>query len=268
VYAKGNVTIYRATLRLLIEAIGDLPLSSITPRHIDTFKSRRLNVIKPVTVNLELRTLKAALNTAKRWNLITENPCDKVKRLSLPDQPPIYFKRDDLEKLLGQIQECWLKDVVVFAVMTGLRRGEIANLQWRDVNLEKRIISIHSSPTFRTKFGKNRLVPLNESAVQLLRIRMGLSTSDFVFSLNDKKIFPGWIQAKFKRYVFQAGLGNELHFHSLRHTFASWLVQDGVSIFEVQKLLGHSNIAVTQVYSHLQPETLHATVNRIALPMN
>jgi integrase/recombinase XerD len=54
-----------------------------------------------------------------------------------------------------------------------------------------------------------------------------------------------------------------LHFHSLRHTFASWLVQDGVSLYEVQKLLGHSSIAVTQVYSPLQPEQLHATVNRI-----
>ena len=73
---------------------------------------------------------------------------------------------------------------------------------------------------------------------------------------------------KLKKYVTEIGLDGKLHFHSFRHTFASWLVQDGVSLYEVQKLLGHSNIAVTQVYSHLQPEGLHSTVNKISLTLN
>jgi site-specific recombinase XerD len=69
--------------------------------------------------------------------------------------------------------------------------------------------------------------------------------------------------------VKEAKLENHrLHLHSLRHTFASWLVQDGVSLYEVQKLLGHSSIAVTEIYSHLQPEQLHETVNRLKVSLN
>ena len=92
--------------------------------------------------------------------------------------------------------------------------------------------------------------------------------SEFVFSIRDKQIDEDMLTHLFKEYVLKAGLESRLHFHSLRHTFASWLVQDGVSLYEVQKLLGHSNIAVTQVYSHLQPEGLHSTVNRISIPLN
>jgi site-specific recombinase XerD len=73
----------------------------------------------------------------------------------------------------------------------------------------------------------------------------------------------------FKTYARNAlGSATKLHFHSLRHTFATWLVQDGVSLYEVQKLLGHSNISVTEIYSHLQPEQLHGTVNRLQIALN
>jgi len=83
-----------------------------------------------------------------------------------------------------------------------------------------------------------------------------------------KQLTKDYLSKRFKRYVHIAGMNPKLHFHSLRHTFATWLVQDGVSLYEVQKLLGHSSIAVTQVYSHLQPEQLHATVNRIVVSLN
>ncbi len=75
-----------------------------------------------------------------------------------------------------------------------------------------------------------------------------------------------WVSHKFKYYVYALRLtDNRLHFHSLRHTFASWLVQDGVSLYSVQKLLGHSSNNVTQVYAHLQPEQLHSTVERLQI---
>ena len=92
--------------------------------------------------------------------------------------------------------------------------------------------------------------------------------SDYVFMPRGHKINDDHATKKLKAYVTANGLNGKLHFHSLRHTFASWLVQDGVSLYEVQKLLGHSNIAVTQVYSHLQPEGLHNTVNRISIQLN
>ena len=72
----------------------------------------------------------------------------------------------------------------------------------------------------------------------------------------------------FKAYVIAAGLNDRLHFHSLRHTFATWLVQSGVGIYEVQKLMGHSSVAVTQVYAHLAPSELHSAEEKIALSLN
>jgi site-specific recombinase XerD len=147
-----------------------------------------------------------------------------------------------------------------------MRRGEIVNLRFQQVDLDRRLIHIQSSPTFRTKQGKQRTIPLNDVAVQMLESKANHILSEYVFTNRGSKIAESWLSHRFKHYVRLAKLENaRLHFHSLRHTFASWLVQDGVSLYEVQKLLGHSSIDVTQIYSHLQPEQLHSTVNRIVL---
>jgi integrase len=165
--------------------------------------------------------------------------------------------------------------LVVFAVMTGMRRGELLNLTWKDVDFERRLLTIHSGEGFRTKGGKRRSVPMSQAVYQLLLTRaqrsIGLPTclaSRYVFALNGKRIDGVYVCHKFKRYVREAGLNERLHFHSLRHTFATWLVQEGVSIYEVQKLLGHSNISVTQVYSHLAASELHGAVNKISVSLN
>jgi site-specific recombinase XerD len=128
---------------------------------------------------------------------------------------------------------------------------------------------VRSSPTFKTKQGKQRVVPLSDLAFHLLNSKSARRVSDYVFTLNGDKIPGTWATRKLKNYVYEAKLKDDrLHFHSLRHTFASLLIQDGVSLYEVQKLLGHSSIAVTQVYSHLQPTQLHDAVNRVRLLEN
>ena len=87
-------------------------------------------------------------------------------------------------------------------------------------------------------------------------------------SITHQRVKESYVSHKFKDYVRIAKLNENLHWHSIRHSFASWLVQDGVRLYEVQKLLGDSNIAVTQGHSHLQPEQLHSIVNRLSLPLN
>lgn len=264
-YSKANCTVYLMSFNSFRPIIGDRRLSSITPRDVDHFKTERLRKISAVSVNIELRTLRAAFNAAIRWHVIDSNPFKNVALLPIPQKPPSYFSKESLAKLLAIIKESWLKDIVLFAVLTGMRRGEILNLRWQDVDLERRIIFVQSSQTFRTKFGKRRTVPMSDPAYDLID-KLQKGTSDYVFTLNGAKIFDGWVSHKFKQYVRKANLDDtKLHFHSLRHTFASWLVQDGVSLYEVKKLLGHSDIKTTETYSHLQPEGLHSTVNRIVL---
>jgi site-specific recombinase XerD len=98
--------------------------------------------------------------------------------------------------------------------------------------------------------------------------RLRQNGEEFVFAVEGRKISRWWVSRKFKRYVLKLGLDDKLHFHSLRHSFATWLVQDGASIYEVQKLLGHSSIKTTEIYSHLVPDGLRRTVDRISVELN
>lgn len=275
--AKGTVAIYRSTLRNFTSIVGNLPLISFTPQHFDKYKTERLKrrklrgveTVKPVTVNIELRALRSCFNTAVRWRFIPNNPFARQKLASIPDQTPIFFTKEDFQKLLIAIKHEWLKEIVIFATLTGLRRGELVNLRWREVDLQRHVIIIQSNATFKTKQGRKRVLPLSDTAFYLLRSKLGQVTYEHVFTLNGKKIFEDWLTHAFKKAVMDAKLEDKrLHFHSIRHTFATWLVQDGVGIYEVQKLLGHSSISVTQVYSHLAAGELHSAVNRISLPLN
>ena len=276
-FSKRTSEIYDFDLSKFLSVVGDMPLSKVTPQHCDVYKITRLKTInpqtkeplKPVTVNIELRTLRAAFNTAIRWELIESNPFHGQKFVPVPQKAPTYFTKAEFQTLIATIKENWLREIVVFATLTGMRRGEIVNLRWQDVDLQRRIINVQSSLTFKTKQGRRRTIPLSETAFYLLSAKHSKSADELVFTLNGKKIFDEWLTHAFKNAVYEAKLRkDELHFHSLRHTFASWLVQDGVSLFEVQKLLGHSSSRVTEIYSHLQPEQMHSTVNRIDLQLN
>jgi len=273
-YAKANhspksVLLFESVLESFGNLFPKLSLRELTPEHIDKFKTKRLGQkLSPVSVNIELRMLRSALNSGRRWKFLESDLFEGFSFVPVPQQSPVFLTRDDFQKLIERIEENWLREVVTFAVLTGMRRGEITHLKWSDIDLSKRVIHLQTSETFRTKQGKRRTIPLSDTAFYLLKSREGKSPAEYVFTLNDQPIFEGWVTHLFKRYVRDAGLDERLHFHSLRHTFASWLVQDGVSIYEVQKLLGHSSIAVTQVYSHLQPEQLHDTVNRLSVNLN
>ena len=136
------------------------------------------------------------------------------------------------------------------------------------LNFELRLLHIQSSDNFRTKAGRRRAVPMSEPVLQILWSKTRRSLSENVFTLNGSTISEDWLTHRFKSYIRKAGLNPRLHFHSLRHTFATWLVQEGVSIYEVQKLLGHSSISATQIYSHLAASELHGAVNKIQIVMN
>jgi len=267
-FSQGTVAIYKATLRNFIEYIGNLPLTNYTPQHFDVYKTERLKTIKAVTVNIELRTLRAFFNTAVRWKLLESNPFN-IQLVRVPENKPTFITKQEFQKLLSVIEENWLKEVIIFAVSTGLRRGELVNLKWESVDLNRKLLYVESTPTFRTKAGRMRIIPLNDTALYLLQSRKSKDTSSYVFSLNEKPLFANWITHLFKRYVREANLCNQsIHFHSLRHSFASWLAQDGTSVYVIKDLLGHSDVKTTQIYSHLQPESLHAEVNKISVSLN
>jgi len=246
--------------------VGDIPLHTLTAKHLDDYKGVRLKKVKPVSVNIEVRHIKAAFQTALRWKLLEENPFGEVKLCRVPNRAPVFFTKGDIERLLSIIKENWLRELIVFAVLTGMRRGEILNLMWDKVDLEKRLIHVESGRSFRAKFDKRRTIPISNSLYEILQHRAMPSGSEHVFHRRGRQIKDDHLAHIFKRYIRKAQLDDRLHFHCLRNSFAGWLAADGVSIYAVSKLLGHSSVRTTQdYYAHLQPEQLHGTVNRLSV---
>ena len=169
---------------------------------------------------------------------------------------------------MAKIENDDVKDLCVVAVSTGLRLSELISLQWSNMDFLRKVITVENSEGFTTKTRKNRVVPMNKPLWQMLARRKENAISELVFHEKGRRLDRIRLSKTFKKYVVVAGLNDKLHFHSLRHTFATWLVQSGVGIYEVQKLMGHSSIAVTQIYAHLAPSELHSTVNKISLSQN
>ena len=273
-YARSNYSgktfvAYKATLKRFQAICGDVALSKITARHWDTYRIERLKSVSPVSTNIELRALKSVFNTAVRWGSLERSPFNKQPLAAVPESSPVFFTKEDFQKLLNVIKQAWLKEAVVFTVLTGLRRGELINLRWQDVDLQRRIFTVQSNPTFKTKQGKKRTLPLNETAFHLLSLKHSQSIGEYVFTVGRKQITESRLSHLFKRAVREVSLNDKLHWHSLRSSFASWLVIDGVSIYAVSKLLGHSSVAITQKhYAHLATENLHNDVNKISVSLN
>ena len=108
-YSGKTSQMYEATLRKLAGLLGEIPLSAISAKHIDTFKVERLKSISPVSVNIELRTLRAAFYTAMRWRIISENPTKGVSMARVPDIQPTYLTEAEFQKLLSVISDDWFK---------------------------------------------------------------------------------------------------------------------------------------------------------------
>jgi integrase len=263
--SPGTVLLYEQAARTFGRIIGDFHLKAYTVQDVEEFKSRRLKEVSPVKVNIDFRTLKALFQVAIRWSLLETNPFRLSKQIRVPPQRPTYISKEAFRKLLGAIDLPWFRELVIFAVCTMMRSGEILSLRWESIDLARRLILIENTKDFRVKTSKPRVVPMNEWVFRFLATRE--RKEGYLFSLsNGKKFRVGYISHRFKRFVRSAGLPDEIHFHSLRHTGATWLVQDGVSIYAIQKLLGHSNISITQVYSHLETDSLFRSIERLTVP--
>ncbi|MBE0645679.1 MAG: site-specific integrase [Bacteroidetes bacterium] len=261
---RKTMLLYRDALRALLHEVGDVPIESITVRDIDLYKAARLDYVKAITVNKELSTLKAAFNQAVRWGYIQKNPFIGIRKLRIAERMPAYFSRQELQTLIDGVRDEWIHDIIVVGVNTGMRSGELIHLTWDAVDLNRKIVRVANGDRFETKTGRGRVIPLNETAMSILTSRRPLNER-WCFTIEGRPIRQNRLSHVFKKMVRRFDLREEFHFHSLRHTFASWLVQDGVSLYQVGRLLGHSDTKTTEIYAHLQPETMHDIVDRLNL---
>lgn len=220
------------------------------------------------------RTLKAAFNKAVEWGYVNMNYFQKVKLPKRQQVNPIFISSDQLLVICDWIKNGVVKDVVVFAFYTGMRLDEIINLTWRNVDIEARIITV-GDEKFITKGRNQRYIPICEEALtsilsQRERKNYNLNVlpfdfaQGFVFCKKDGSKYCGnYVSRKFKNACIAAGMDQSIHFHSLRHSFASSLVQKGVPLYTIKELLGHSSITTTEIYSHLNMETLREAIQKL-----
>jgi len=264
-----NASVYKRALGHFLRITGNMPLDSVSPKHVDQFKTKRSQEVSAVTLNLELRTLRAAFNIALRWSYIQANPFSRVKLCRIDEFIPAFPSVTEFKKIISDLPNDWFRQIVIVAAMTGMRRGELTHLCWDDVQLDRGIVVVQSRGDYRVKSGKRRIVPLNPIAMRALEERWKARKGEFVFHQAGKKILDRRVTKRFKRRLRRLQLDPKIHFHSLRHGFASWLLQSGAAtIYEVQKLLGHATIKTTEIYAHLLPDQLRAAVDRIPVTLD
>jgi integrase len=254
IHTRKTVEANLTAFRMFSAFMGaDVALHSITPADCERFLAERTAEASAWTARKYRLALRAAFERAKSWGHVLENPWVKVKNPKTPETLPAYFTREQFRALLAVIENRDMRELVTLAALTGLRQGELLAMRWEWVDLERRVLTVTNSEHFTTKSKRVRVVPLcDEARTVLLSLNERAKDSGLVFRLEADRVTH-----TFKKAVRRAGLPEALHFHSLRHTFASWLVQGGVSLYQVSRLLGHSSTAVTEQYAHLVPSDMH-----------
>ncbi len=157
-------------------------------------------------------------------------------------------------------EQGWLREIVAFALNTGMRQGEILDLRWPCVDLFRKTATI-----MRSKNGERRTIPLNQAVLDVLKSKAKVRhiKSDYLFSSgNGTRIIERNLQRAFGQAIERAKI-KDFRFHDLRHTFATRLVQSGIDLYTVVKLLGHKDIRMTQRYAHHCPESLRGGVDAL-----
>lgn len=259
------------------DAYSAKPLRAFfTGRELQTLKradvrsyidKRKGQGVKGATINREIGLLSSAINYARReWDWEIQNPAEAMRlkegegrrRFATVEQAAALIRAAERHKWAP-----YLADLIRLALNTGCRRGELLGLEWSRIDLEAKTLRLGGKDT---KNGKARLVPLNNEACLSLQSRFSYREahcpeSPWVFTTKGG-VRLNTVQSSWEAVLREVGL-EDFHFHDLRHTCGSWLVQAGVPLFDVKEVLGHSTIRMTERYAHFAPENVRAAVDRL-----
>ncbi len=254
--SKHYIRSVNLSFNQFISQVNDLTLNQISIKTIDKFISA-IYSRSPYAARLYYATLKAAFTKAVNWEYLNENPFRKIKAPRLSRKNPVFISDIELNSIVSNTAEQYLKDLFFTAFYTGMRCGELLNMNWNWIDFNQNIITVKCSKSFTTKSKKERIIPMCANLRSMMfnkySLLMKLSPNEFVFARYPAiKLNEDYVSKKFKKVIRALGMNDDIHFHSLRHSFASLLVQRGVSLYVVKELLGHEDLSTTQIYSHLQ----------------
>lgn len=275
-FVKAKLKAYATTkshLSRIRTDLGNLPLRDLTLERLEEWQSTLRNSRKlprttkqspseplsPATVNRYLQTFKAMMTKACDWNLITDRRLREIRRIALVDERynrrKDFLSRDEAERLI-ESADLAVRPVIVCALQTGMRKGEILGMKWSQVDLTHRVIHLP-----KTKSGDSRSLPINDRLEATLRGLVRSISDDHVFLNPDTGKRWSDLKRQFVRAVKKAKLAHRgIVFHHLRHTAASWMVMAGVPLATVASILGHADIKMVMRYAHLSKGHLDLAV--------
>jgi integrase len=278
-----NLTAYRSDartgLRRILPQLGQIPLSRLTRIDIEKARDAVAGQYRPNTVRCTLRPLGTALSWAVREGLCPTNP---ARGIELPRRETAieYLGKEDADRLLAEAERrarksdsprWWSRWVAVtLALHTGMRRGEIFGLRWSDIDLDTQRLTVARSYRAAPKSGQARHLRLPSTLIPILRewrIRCPKSAKDWICPVlyQERWGISGERTAHGLPALLQAAGCKPLTrgWHALRHTFASHFIMQGGNILTLQKILGHADIGMTLVYSHLAPDFMAMEMDRV-----
>ena len=245
----------------LKEVFGDKRLNQITRQQIQSFHTELLaKGLAPATCDHHVKLLKSSLNLAVDWGLLERNPAARVPLFNRDNKVEDYLEQAELEQLLTVLRTDENRTIcllAMFLLSTGARLNEVLTATWSQVDKPNRVWRIAAS---NSKSKRVRSVPLNDSALDVLSQLNTEGKFQNLFVNLQTKLPYTTVTKVWGRLRKKAGLPH-LRIHDLRHQYASFLVNSGRTLYEVQQILGHSNPIVTQRYAHLSSKSLQAAAN-------
>ncbi|AEA33665.1 tyrosine-type recombinase/integrase [Hippea maritima] len=273
-YAKEKKSYNReeSLLRLWIFPIIDKKtLNNISPLDIEKVKKEMIkNEKAPRTIEYAIAVMRQVFNKAIEWGFyFGANPAAKVKKPKKDNRRMRFLTKEEAEKLLSELKKHSIQvyEMAYLSLYTGMRFGEIANLTWQDIDFQNGIITIKDP-----KNSESRVAYMTDSLRDLLYAKYKRekpkNSSGFVFHRNGKpyKQIPGTFKTVVRKLGLNDGITDprdKVVFHTLRHTFASWLAIQGTPIYTIKELMGHKTLAMTERYSHLIPDAKREAVEKL-----
>lgn len=269
---KKSIRFDLSTFQVHIEKpLGDYPLEKLSREIVENWLTKQLSrSLKKSTVNKHLFLLNRLLFLADRWGLLGDAKYFELKleKLRLGDYPQKFLTAEEISKLLcaaRQDQHPYIEDVIKLLILTGARVGEARNARWEDVLLPSKCWVVPVA-----KGGRSRKIYLSADAIKFFeglrsKSKSLLDGDGGAYVLTNPRTRKPYnsFYASWYRVLDRAKLDG-VRIHDLRHTYASILINSGVTIYELQKLLGHSTVAITQRYAHLYPDKLHEKTENVA----
>ena len=265
--SKNTLAAYRSDLKVFNKWLAGKSLISVNSKHIqDYFSDRQKNNISSSTQARILTCFHSFYHYLLTNQLITKDPTEQLSQPKLEKKLPVFLNIQEVEKLLEAPSSSSLfgqRDRAMLELLysCGLRVSELINLSYHNINLKEEFIRIHG------KGNKERVLPMGEMAIDYLMqyeinarpvlLKNGQSDSYFLSNRGRAMSRQNFFYI-IKAYANQVGIDKPLSPHSLRHAFATHLVQKGADLRSVQLMLGHSDISSTQLYTHIQNAQLKA----------